>query len=53
MAQNGPMKNQSEAMIPQPDLFMDENENDELNTTTSESETDEAVESDADMEDDI
>ena len=40
-------------MIPQPDLFTDENENDELNTTTSESETDEAVESDADMEYDI
>ena len=32
---------------------MDENEDDELNTTTSGSETDEAVESDVDMEDDI
>ena len=40
-------------MSPQPNLFMDENEDDELNTTTSGSETDEAVESDVDMEDDI
>ena len=46
-------KNQSEEMSPQPNLFMDENEDDELNTTTSGSETDEAVESDVDMEDDI
>ena len=44
-------KNQSEGMN-EPDLFMEEN--DELNTTSgSESESEEAVQSDVDMEDDI